>query len=101
MVRQHIVISSLSDDNKKILVDIVFALGFQDLTAQRLRKIETAMQEVQSRILKLIITFGGKVGGNTVTVDKQEAMLTELSESSKTERLEQGLVDDILKEFGF
>lgn len=100
--REHLDrISSLSGDNKKILVDIVFALGFQDLAAQRLRKIETALQEVQSRILKLIITFGIKVGSNTVTVDKQEAMLTELSESSKTERLEQGLVDDILKEFGF
>lgn len=100
--REHLDrISSLSGDNKKILVDIVFALGFQDLAAQRLRKIETALQEVQSRILKLIIIFGIKVGGNTVTVDKQEAMLTELSESSKTERLEQGLVDDILKEFGF
>lgn len=100
--REHLDrISSLLNDNKKILVDIVFALEFQDLTAQRLRKIETAMQEAQSRILRLIITFGIKVGGNAVPVDKQEAMLTELSESSKTERLEQGLVDDILKEFGF
>ncbi len=100
--REHLDrVSSLLGDNKKILVDIVFALEFQDLTAQRLRKIETAMQEVQSRILRLIITFGVKVGVNPVAVDKQEAMLTELSESSKTERLEQDLVDDILKEFGF
>jgi len=100
--REHVDrIASLLGDNKKILIDIVYSLGFQDLTAQRLWKIERAMQEVQSRILKLIVTFGVKVDGNAVAADKQKAMLTELSDSSKTDCLEQGLVDDILKEFGF
>lgn len=94
-------ISSLAEDDKKVLMSLLAALEFQDLTGQRLRKVEAALRDMQSRILKLIILFGGDSEQETGTSEKQEVLLHELEVSSKSETLNQQLADDILKEFGF
>ncbi len=90
-----------SDDQR--LMDIHVALSFQDLVAQRVAKLVTILNEVQHKLLKLVVIFGiqQKKDG---TVEKDGGrgyeMLRQL-ESSKTTALEQDLVDDILSEFGF
>ena len=91
----------LLQDNKKILMDLFTALEFQDLAAQRVKKIRAELQEVESRVLKLIVAMGVDMRGKPMAADKQQSLLTELEASTKAERLDQRLVDDILKEFGF
>ncbi len=89
-----------SDEGK--LMDIHVALAFQDLVAQRVAKLVTILNEVQHKLLKLVVIFGiqQKKDG---AVEKEEGrgyeMLRQL-ESSQTTALEQDLVDDILSEFG-
>ena len=91
----------LLDQDKKLLMDLMGALEFQDLAGQRLKKIGTVLQELQSRILKLMVVFGVTVQGTAMTTHKKE-VLNELEEASaKSESLNQNLVDNILKEFGF
>jgi len=84
------------------LVDIHVALSFQDLVAQRVAKLVTILNEVQHKLLKLVVIFGiknKKDGAATKDGGRGSEMLRQL-EASKTTALEQNLVDDILSEFG-
>lgn len=83
------------------LVDISVALSFQDLVAQRVKKLVTIMDDVQHKLLKLVVIFGLKQDQiKAKHEDRGHEMLKQLEASNKT-GLEQNLVDDILGEFGF
>ena len=94
------VIQELGKDETR-LVDISVALGFQDLVAQRVKKLVTIMDDVQHKLLKLVVIFGLKQDQvKAKHEDRGHEMLKQLEASSNT-GLEQNLVDDILGEFGF
>jgi len=95
------VLEMLKADERR-LMDIHVALSFQDLVAQRVAKLVTILNEVQHKLLKLVVIFGikqKKDGGRTKDGGRGDEMLRQL-EASKTTALEQDLVDDILSEFG-
>ena len=95
------VVELLKADERR-LMDIHVALSFQDLVAQRVSKLVTILNEVQHKLLKLVVIFGikqKKDGGQAKDGGRANEMLRQL-ESSKTTALEQDLVDDILSEFG-
>ncbi len=81
-------------EDKEILLDIITGLSFQDLTGQKIKMIVGLIEEVEKRLLQLIVTFGLK------SKDKDEADDT-LKEFSDKPTLKQDVVDNILKEFGF
>lgn len=84
------------------LMNIHVALSFQDLVAQRVAKLVTILNEVQHKLLKLVVVFGIQqkmMGKNKKLEGRGYEMLKQL-EASKTSALEQNLVDDILSEFG-
>lgn len=87
--------------NKTMMMDLVTALEFQDLAGQRINKMETALKEVQSRMLGLLFVFGLKDPDRSINSTKEEELINKIDESSKTETLNQNLVDDVLKELGF
>ena len=85
------------------LMDIHVALSFQDLVAQRVAKLVTILNEVQHKLLKLVVIFGikhKKDGASDKDDGRGYEMLRQL-EDSKTTALQQDLVDDIMSEFGF
>lgn len=87
--------------NEKPLVDILTALSFQDLAAQRVNKLVTIVEEVEHRLLELVVVFGPYTkGAGTAEASKTTAMLKQL-EASKTTAMDQDLADEILKQFGF
>ena len=95
------VLALLKADERRIM-DIHVALSFQDLVAQRVAKLVTILNEVQHKLLKLVVIFGikhKKDGGTAKDEGRGYEMLRQL-ESSKTTALEQNLVDDIMTEFG-
>lgn len=95
------VVELLKADERR-LMDIHVALSFQDLVAQRVAKLVTILNEVQHKLLKLVVIFGIKQKQDgTATKDggRGSEMLRQL-EASKTTALEQNFVDDILSEFG-
>jgi|CXWL01.1.fsa_nt_gi chemotaxis protein CheZ len=90
----------LAGDDAK-LMEIVTALSFQDLVAQRIRKIVTIVDDVQLRLLEMVVTHGDQQDTAQVhDTGRAGAMLKELEES-KTVMLKQDLVDDILAQYGF
>jgi chemotaxis protein CheZ len=85
------------------LMNIHVALSFQDLVAQRVAKLVTILNEIQHKLLKLVVIFGiqqKKDGGESKGEGRGYEMLRQL-ETSKTTALQQDLVDDIMSEFGF
>ncbi len=95
------VLSGLLEENKKTMFHLVGTLSFQDPAGQQLRKVTAMLKSFQSRILKMVVTFGQQSSDARVDEDRQEELLSELEYSSDGEQLEQGLVDTVLKEYGF
>ncbi|MCC6544085.1 MAG: protein phosphatase CheZ [Nitrospirae bacterium] len=81
-------------ENREILLDIITGLSFQDLTGQKIKVIVGLIEDVEKRLLQLIVTFGLK-SKNAMDDDNS------LKEFSDNPTLKQDVVDNILKEFGF
>ena len=95
------VMAALGADDKR-LMDIMTALSFQDLVAQRVNKLATIIDEVQHKLLQLVVVFGPyqKQAAAQQGQTKATHMLKQL-EAAKTTAMDQDLADEILKEFGF
>lgn len=88
--------------DEKRLLNIHVGLSFQDLVAQRVAKLVTILNEIQHKLLKLVVIFGiqqqkGETGASGE--GRGYEMLRQL-ESSKTTALQQDLVDSIMSEYG-
>ncbi|MEE8575372.1 MAG: protein phosphatase CheZ [Thermodesulfobacteriota bacterium] len=86
---------SMNTESKGQLMEVLANLSFQDLAGQKIKKVNTLIEEVETRILKILVVLGYTRGGDAV---KKEEILSELEGSGG--KLNQNLVDDILKDFG-
>ncbi len=84
------------------LLNIHVALSFQDLVAQRVAKLVTILNEIQHKLLKLVVIFGiqQQKGGAGLTGEGRGYEMLRQLESSKTTALQQDLVDSIMSEYG-
>ena len=90
----------LAQDDKH-LMDIMTALSFQDLVAQRVKKLVNIVEDVQCKLVELVVVFGLKQeGAASGTQGKAGEMLRQL-EASKSTAIKQDLADELLSEFGF
>ncbi|KKP87596.1 MAG: hypothetical protein UR91_C0045G0008 [Candidatus Nomurabacteria bacterium GW2011_GWC2_35_8] len=81
-------------DNKEAMMDIITGLSFQDLTGQKIKVIVGLIEEVEKRMLQLIVAFGLK------SKDNLEESIQQIEFKDNT-TLKQDDVENILKEFGF
>ncbi len=86
---------NINKESKQELLSVFEALSFQDLAGQKILKINDLIGGVEGKILKILVIMGYSQVDNT---DKQDEMLTSLKGNSGP--IDQGLVDDILKDFG-
>lgn len=88
--------------NETRLIEILTALSFQDITGQKIKKISQLIDEVERRILEIIVAFGIKLDNEEGTNGDQKAAewLHKLKDSSGSKGTKQDLVDQILAEFG-
>ncbi|MBI4001039.1 MAG: protein phosphatase CheZ [Nitrospira defluvii] len=90
----------LGQDDKRLL-DIMTALSFQDLVAQSVNKLVTILDEVEHKLLQLVVVFGPyQKQATKKDQGKASAMLKQL-EATKNTSMNQDLADEILKQFGF
>ncbi len=81
-------------------LDVVTALSFQDLVAQRAQKIVVVLEEVQHKLADLV-TANGPQGGNaaiTSTAKAQQAL--DHLEASRSQSLGQDYIDEVLQKRG-
>jgi chemotaxis protein CheZ len=92
--------ATLAADNKP-LMDIITALSFQDLVAQSVNKLVTIIDEVEHKLLELVVVFGPYTkGAGKAEASKASDMLKQLS-ATKNTSMKQDLADEILKQYGF
>ena len=60
------VTAALAQDDK-CLTEIMTALSFQDLVAQRVKKLVAILHEVQGKLMELVVVFGLQQKGNGST----------------------------------
>ena len=94
-------ITELLDADETRITNITVALGFQDIVAQRVAKLVTVLDEVQHKLLKLVVVFGLQNKKKDTKKEGRGYEMLEQLEASKNTSLKQDLVDDILSEFGF
>jgi chemotaxis protein CheZ len=87
--------------NGKCLTEIMTALSFQDLVAQRVKKLVAILDEVQGRLLELVVLFGFQDNYEATREAGTAGHLLRQLEESKTTVLKQKVADDILAQFGF
>lgn len=85
----------INKECKADLMDVFAALSFQDLAGQKIQKINKLIEDVEKRILKVLLVLGYP---DTVDAEKSDELIENLNADDGP--LEQNLVDDILKDFG-
>lgn len=100
LVQMQAISDAVGADDKRLL-DIMTALSFQDLVAQSVNKLVTILQEVEHKLLQLVVVFGPyQKQAAKKEQDKASQMLKQL-EATKNTSMNQDLADEILKQFGF
>lgn len=92
--------SILAQDDKH-LIEIMTTLSFQDLVAQRVKKLVTILDEVQQRLMELVVVFGLQHKAEQPVTEGLASDLLKQLEESKTTSMKQQVADDILAQFGF
>jgi chemotaxis protein CheZ len=92
--------ADLAQDDKR-LTEIMTALSFQDLVAQRVKKLVTILDDVQDKLVKLVVVFGIQQDAENAAVTGKTADMLKQLEESKTTSMKQHVADDILAQFGF
>lgn len=83
------------------LTDIMTALSFQDLAAQRLKKLVAILEDVREKLVKLVVVLGDDFHRNGERSDgRLDQLLKELDQSRDTV-MKQQAADEILAKFGF
>ena len=96
---QNTVLGLAQDD--KLLTEIMIALSFQDLVAQRVKKLGGILNDVQDKLMELVVVFGIQEDANGATVIGKTGELLKQLEQSKTTGIKQDVADEILARFGF
>ncbi|TKB65734.1 MAG: hypothetical protein E8D52_15140 [Nitrospira sp.] len=94
-------VTSVLTQDDKYLMEIMTALSFQDLVAQRVKKLVTILDEVQGKLMKLVVVFGLQGNPEAASDVGTAGDLLKQLEESKTTAMQQKVADDILAQFGF
>ncbi|HWG97428.1 MAG TPA: protein phosphatase CheZ [Nitrospira sp.] len=94
-------VTSVLVQEGKCLTEIMTALSFQDLVAQRVKKLVAILDEVQGKLMELIVVFGLQESCETARDAGTAGYLLKQLEESKTTAMKQKVADDILAQFGF
>ncbi len=94
-------VTSVLAQDDKYLTEIMTALSFQDLVAQRVKKLVAILDEVQGKLMELVVVFGLQGSPEAASGKGTAGHLLKQLEESKTTAMKQKVADDILAQFGF
>ncbi|CAE6776383.1 MAG: protein phosphatase CheZ [Nitrospira sp.] len=101
LIQQMQALGQTLGQNDKRLLDIMTALSFQDLVAQSVNKLVTILDEVEHRLLQLVVVFGPYQKQAAKTDQSKASEMLKQLEATKNTSMDQDLADEILKQFGF
>jgi chemotaxis protein CheZ len=98
--RLEAVNTAVTEDDEH-LTEIMTALSFQDLVAQRVKKLVTILDEVQRKLMELVVVFGVRQNGKRLPDNGVADDLLKQLEASNSTAMKQEVADEILAQFGF
>lgn len=101
LTEQLVKVRAVLAEDDKCLTDIMTALSFQDLVAQRVKKLVTILDEVQGKLVELVVVFGLQQQNQGAPASGVAGELLKQLEESKCTAMKQKVADDLLAQFGF
>ena len=90
-------LARINEQNQADLIEILTNLSFQDLTGQKIKKTIQIVEDIERRILALIVAFGINVEKTTEqTLEMKAEIMSKLEGQNTIGELRQDLVDEIL-----
>ena len=98
-------IAEIADNNQAMIADSFVQMSFQDLTGQRIKRIMNLVSQMESRLQKMIVSFGIKVAEKEKNPDITDSELAKVVAEKQTELagpqkagcgLDQAGIDDLL-----
>ncbi len=80
-------------------LEIITALSFQDLVAQRAQKIVLVLEEVQQKLADMVAAYGPQAEASPASGDQAQQALDHL-EAARSQSLSQDYIDDVLHKRG-
>jgi hypothetical protein len=90
-------LDELLETIRKSALETLTSMEFQDILVQRLIKSSTLLDELKSKLLKLLLLLGINESEDT---EEREKMESKLKEIAWEKEVDQDDVDEILKQFG-
>jgi chemotaxis protein CheZ len=94
------VAAELGQDEQR-LTDIITALSFQDLVAQRVKKLVSILEDVREKLVKLVVVVGTSHSRNDGEEGGRASELLKELQQSRDSAMRQQAADEILAKFGF
>lgn len=93
-------LKDLNDKNIDKILDVLSLLSFQDLTGQKLYKIQNTLNETKIKLLRVLVD--SEVEAKELTSERKQEIYGKLNDLvSDNQKMAQGDVNSILSELGF
>ncbi len=100
VLRKVEVITQMLTGEQGRWLDIVTALSFQDLVAQRAQKIVIVLEDVQRKLAEMVEAYGAKTGKAPKAQGEQAQRMLDQLEAARSQSLGQDYIDDVLQKRG-
>jgi chemotaxis protein CheZ len=86
---------------KSGLFDIIASQSYQDVARQKMESLIADLGQIRDWLVEVLVILNIQKNGSPENLQKRTKLLRDVSESSTPDQMKQGLVDDLLAEFGF
>lgn len=86
---------------KSCLFDIIASQSYQDVARQKMESLIADLGQIRDWLVEVLVILNIQKNGSPENLEKKTRLLRDVSESSTPDSMKQGLVDDLLAEFGF
>lgn len=86
---------------KSCLFDIIASQSYQDVARQKMESLIADLGQIRDWLVEVLVILNIQKNGSPENLEKKTKLLRDVSESSTPDQMKQGLVDDLLAEFGF
>lgn len=86
---------------KSCLFDIIASQSYQDVARQKMESLIADLGQIRDWLVEVLVILNIQKNGSPENLEKKTKLLRDVSELSTPDQLKQGLVDDLLAEFGF
>jgi chemotaxis regulatin CheY-phosphate phosphatase CheZ len=86
---------------KSCLFDMIASQSYQDVARQKMESLIADLGQIRDWLVEVLVILNIQKNSSPENLEKKTKLLRDVSGSSTPDQMKQGLVDDLLAEFGF